>query len=66
MGKLNGPWAIGWVGDTSGCEEYNVVDLKSKVGLLFQTSQSELNLLFSRQVVQIVHLHQLKNLNVVH
>ena len=40
MGKLNGPWAIGWVGDTSGCEEYNVVDLKSKVGLLFQTSQS--------------------------
>ena len=39
MGKLDGHWAIGWVGDASGCEEYNLVDLKSKVELLIQTSQ---------------------------
>lgn len=40
MGNLNGPWLIGWVGDTSGCEEYNVSDLQSKIEIIFQTSQS--------------------------
>lgn len=40
MGNLNGPWIIGWVGDTSGCDEYDTIDLESKIEIIFQASQS--------------------------
>ena len=35
MGNLNGPWIIGWVGDTSGCDEYDTIDLESKIEIIF-------------------------------
>jgi hypothetical protein len=40
MGNLNGPWILGWVGDTNGCDEYDTIDLESKIEIIFQTSQS--------------------------
>tara|TARA_B100001093_G_scaffold317410_1_gene302808 strand:+ start:19616 stop:24925 length:5310 start_codon:yes stop_codon:yes gene_type:complete len=40
MGNLNGPWVLVWIGDTNGCDEYDTIDLESKINIVFQTSQS--------------------------